>query len=652
MTVYLDDIPLPEALQRLGSALVKAGKDSVLREEEIPLDEKAVGRITAAPIWAEISSPHYHSSAMDGFAVRSAETDGASETVPVRLKMEDQASYVDTGDPLPSWANAVIPIEQVEPIREDGSLAENRRGPDLIRIRVAIPPWKNVRPMGEDMVASQLVIPSGHTLRPVDLGAIAGCGHRRIIAAGKPQVAIIPTGTELIEIGQPAFPGDIIEYNSIVLAGQIEAWGGEPTRYSITEDDYSTILSRVEEAAGSHDLVLILAGSSAGSEDYTAEVVNELGELLVHGVAVRPGHPVIVGMIGEENKVPVVGVPGFPVSAALTGEIFVEPLLARWLGRSPRKPAELEATLTRKITSPAGDDDYVRVAVGEVGERVIAAPLSRGSGVITSLVRADGIMIIPRGSQGYPAGERVQVRLYRSPEEIKKTIFALGSHDLTLDLLAQHLSGFGRRLSSANLGSLGGLRALKRGHAHLAGSHLLDPESGDYNLSYIETYLPDLPVLVVALVGRVQGLFIREGNPSGIEGIADLSRPEIRFINRQRGAGTRILLDYLLQQKGVDPGDVPGYDIEEYTHLTAAAAVASGRADTALGIQAAAEALDLDFIPLEHERYDLVIPLKFREDDLLEPLFTLLGDQEFKRAVGKIPGYDPSSMGEVIAVFD
>lgn len=652
MAFYLDDIPLTEALQRLNSAVDKVGKEGVLREEEIFLDEKAVGRITAAPVWAKISSPHYHSSAMDGFAVRSVDTDGASETVPVRLKLDSQAAYVDTGDPLPSWANAVIPIEQVEPIREDGSLAENPRAPELVRIRTSFPPWKNVRPMGEDMVTSQLVIPSGQSLRPVDLGAIAGCGHHRITVAGKPKVAIIPTGTELIEIGQPAFPGDIIEYNSIVLAGQIEEWGGEATRYPITEDDYSVILSRVKKAARSHDLVLIIAGSSAGSEDYTAEIVDELGELLVHGVAVRPGHPVIVGMIGEENKVPAIGVPGFPVSAALTGEIFVEPLMTRWLGRPGREPAELEVTLTRKITSPAGDEDYVRVAVGEVGERIIAAPLSRGSGVITSLVRADGIMVIPRGSQGYPAGERVQVKLYRSLEEIKKTIIALGSHDLTLDLLAQYLSGLDRRLSSANLGSLGGLIALKRGHAHLAGSHLLDPKSGDYNLSYIEEYLPDLPVMVVSLVERVQGLFIREGNPADIEDVGDLARTDISFINRQRGAGTRILLDFLLQKKGIDPEDISGYGIEEYTHLTAAAAVASGRADCALGIQAAAEALNLDFIPLEQERYDLVIPLKFREDDLLEPLFAILGDQEFRRTVGEIPGYDSSSMGEIIAVFN
>lgn len=652
MAFYLDDIPLTEALQRLNSAVDKVGKEGVLREEEIFLDEKAVGRITAAPVWAKISSPHYHSSAMDGFAVRSVDTDGASETVPVRLKLDSQAAYVDTGDPLPSWANAVIPIEQVEPIREDGSLAENPRAPELVRIRTSFPPWKNVRPMGEDMVTSQLVIPSGQSLRPVDLGAIAGCGHHRITVAGKPKVAIIPTGTELIEIGQPAFPGDIIEYNSIVLAGQIEEWGGEATRYPITEDDYSVILSRVKKAARSHDLVLIIAGSSAGSEDYTAEIVDELGELLVHGVAVRPGHPVIVGMIGEENKVPAIGVPGFPVSAALTGEIFVEPLMTRWLGRPGREPAELEVTLTRKITSPAGDEDYVRVAVGEVGERIIAAPLSRGSGVITSLVRADGIMVIPRGSQGYPAGERVQVKLYRSLEEIKKTIITLGSHDLTLDLLAQYLSGRDRRLSSANLGSLGGLIALKRGHAHLAGSHLLDPKSGDYNLSYIEEYLPDLPVMVVSLVERVQGLFIREGNPADIEDVGDLARTDISFINRQRGAGTRILLDFLLQKKGIDLEDISGYGIEEYTHLTAAAAVASGRADCALGIQAAAEALNLDFIPLEQERYDLVIPLKFREDDLLEPLFAILGDQEFRRTVGEIPGYDSSSMGEIIAVFN
>ena len=650
MPIYLHDIPLPKAQARLNEALAEAGLNAPLRAETIPLDENALGRVLAEPIWAKISSPHYHASAMDGFAICAKDTNGALQTEPVSLNYGTQTEYVDTGDPLPVWANAVIPIENVEPLGEDNAPAENPRHPACIRIREASTPWAHVRPMGEDMVATQLVLPAGHTLRPVDLGAIAGCGHSGVEVTIPPRVAILPTGTELIPIGQSAQRGDILEYNSVVLAAQVRDWGGAPTRYPITPDDFNAICEKVREAARTHDLILLNAGSSAGAEDFSASVVEELGELLVHGVAVRPGHPVILGIIhAGERRVPIIGVPGYPVSAALTGEIFVEPLLARWLGRSPRQPVEVEATLTRKVTSPAGDDDYLRVAIGKVGERTLAAPLSRGSGVITSLVRADGIVIVPRGLQGYPAGERVNVRLYRSSNEIQKTIFAIGSHDLTLDVLAQFLTAHDRRLASANVGSLGGLVALRRGEAHLAGAHLLDPASGQYNLPYLNQYLPDQAVRVVALVGRIQGLFLSKGNPKGIQGLADLKRDDILYVNRQRGAGTRLLLDYHLGLENIQPEDVTGYEREEYTHLAAAAAVASGRADCALGIEAAAYALGLDFIPLFSERYDLIIPKTHAESELLAPLFAILDDPAFRQVVAERPGYDVTLMGKVMS---
>jgi len=650
MDVYLHDIPLQDARDRFDTELKEAGLDGVLGVEEIPLDEGALGRVLAEPVWAEISSPHYHASAMDGFAVRSQDTIGALETAPKTLVYQDQAVYVDTGDPIPEWANSVIPIENVEPVDEEGEMAEVVRKPSAIRIRSAVSPWSNVRPMGEDMVATQLVIPAGQVLRPVDLGAIAGCGHHRVSVSRKPRVAILPTGTELVPVGEPVEEGEIIEYNSIVMAAQIQAWGGEADRFSIIPDRYQTIKDQVLKAAREHDLILVNAGSSAGSEDYTAQVVEDLGRLLVHGVAVRPGHPVVIGFIpAEKGEVPLIGVPGYPVSTALTGEIFVEPLLAKWLGRSPREPQEIEATLTRKMTSPAGDDDYVRVAVGRVGNRTLAAPLARGSGVITSLVRADGIVVVPSGSQGYPSGEKVKVRLYRSPDEIEKTIFAVGSHDITLDILAQFLTRYDRRLASANVGSLGGLMALKRREAHLAGAHLLDPESGEYNLPYIREHLPDRALRVITLVGRTQGLFVRSGNPKSIQSIRDLVREEVTFINRQRGSGTRLLLEYHLKEEQIDPQDVRGFNQEEFTHLTAAAAVASGRVDCALGIKAASEALDLDFIPLDHERYDLIIPLEFAESDLIEPVFRLLNDPVFRDTVKARPGYDVSKMGELVA---
>ena len=656
MSVYLHDIPLPEAQARFRQALQNAGLWRVLGAETIPLDEHALGRVTAEPVWARVSSPHYHASAMDGFAIRAISTNGAMPSRPVMLQIGPEAAYVDTGDPLPEWANAVIPIENVESLDEIGNITKDIRNPLSIRIRASVAPWSHVRPLGEDIVATQLVLPAGHVLKPVDLGAIAASGHQTVSVARMPRVAILPTGTELVPIGSLLKAGDILEYNSLVLAAQIKSMGGEPTRYAITKDDFDLICARVAEAAQTHDLVLLNAGSSAGAEDFSAQVVETLGTLLVHGVAVRPGHPVILGLVNRQSKienhksdlVPIIGVPGYPVSAALTIDIFVESIMAQWLGRQPHElPAET-AILTRKIVSPPGDDDFVRVTVGRVGDRLLAAPLARGAGVITSLVQADGLALIPRGTQGIDAGERVQVRMYRSRKEIEKTIFCIGSHDLSLDLLSQFLSDHDRRLTSANVGSQGGLIALRRGEAHVTGSHLLNPDTGEYNVSYIRQYMPEIPVKVVALVGREQGLLVQRGNPKGVNSLEDLRRTEVRFVNRQRGAGTRVLLDYHLNLMTILPESIVGYSQEEYTHLGVAAAVASGRADCGLGIAAAAQALDLDFIPLFQERYDLVIPRQFADSDLLAPLFELLADSRFRAAVSQLTGYDVSVMGTII----
>ncbi len=657
MSVYLQDIPLQEAKARYQAALEQAGLWRVLGEETIDLDETVVGRTLAAPVWAQSSSPHYHASAMDGFAVRTGETVNAGPTTPVSLEIGPQAVYVDTGDPMPPTFDAVIPIENTEALDAQGQITGDIRNPDSVRIRASVAPWMHVRPLGEDIVATELVLPAGHVLRAVDLGAIAAAGLMQVTLARKPRVAILPTGSELIPLGKPAKSGEILEYNSLVMAAQINTMGGIATRFPITADNLQEILQRVQEASSSNDLVLINAGSSAGAEDFSAEVIEQLGEVLVHGIAVRPGHPVILGILNRESRmkeansnaqVPVIGVPGYPVSAALTIEIFVEELLACWLGRTVSELPIIKASLTRKIVSPAGDDDYVRVTVGRVGNRLLAAPLSRGAGVITSLVKADGLVVIPRGKQGVEAGEEMDVHLYRSGAELERTILCIGSHDLALDLIAQFLAKCDRRLVSANVGSLAGLLTLQRGEAHLAGSHLLDPETGEYNLTYVRKYLPGTPVRIVTLAGREQGLIIEPGNPKSIKDLEDLIRPEIRFVNRQRGAGTRVLLDYHLNLKGIAPDGIIGYNQEEYTHLGVAAAVASGRADCGLGVVAAARALELDFIPLYQERYDLVVPKSISNQDLVAPIFDLLQDSSFRAAVSALPGYDVRSMGNLV----
>lgn len=633
--MYLEDLPLEEARRRFWAAVEQGGAVAPLPGEDVPLAE-ALGRVTAAPVFARNSVPHYHAAAMDGIAVRAEDTLGASETAPVRLVLGAQAVWVDTGDPLPAEMNAVIMAEHVQELAAD-----------RLEILAAVAPWQHVRAMGEDVVATEMVLPENHALGAVDLGALAAAGHTTVPVRRRPRVAILPTGTELVEPGSPLVPGAIVDFNSVVLAAQVREWGGAATRLPITPDDRRLILDRVSAALATHDVVVVNAGSSAGSEDFTVSVVRELGDVLVHGVAIRPGHPVILGV--ARDGTPLIGIPGYPVSAILTSDLFLRPLVYRLLGQVPPERPILRATMTRKLLSPMGEDEYVRVKLGQVGDRLMAAPLSRGAGVIMSMVRADGIARIPRFSEGVHAGADVEVALLRRPEEVRQTVVAIGSHDLALDLLSNELArrAPGASLASANVGSLGGLIALSRGEAHLAGSHLLDEATGEYNVAYVQKYLGDRRVVIVTLAGRVQGLIVAAGNPRRLAALADLARPDVRFVNRQRGAGTRVLLDYRLRQEAIAQAAITGYEREEYTHLAVAAAVASGVADVGLGILGAARALHLDFVPLFQERYDLVIPREHYESALLAPLRETLRGARYRGQVQALGGYDVSEMGRV-----
>jgi putative molybdopterin biosynthesis protein len=461
-----------------------------------------------------------------------------------------------------------------------------------------------------------------------------------------------------------------------MLAAQAEAIGCEAHRFEITPDIPDEIAAAVRTAAARSDLVIVIAGSSAGRDDHTAAVVAEVGTLAVHGVAVRPGHPVVLGVVeggrgggyevdvgaaatpvpvpaapGEAVRAtPVLGAPGYPVSASLTFDIFAAPLLARLEGAPPPESPVARARLARKLASTMGMDDWVRVRLGRVGGRLVATPLPRGAGVLTSLVRADGLLVVPAELEGHHAGEEVSVRLLRGVGEIERTIVVTGSHDLVLDLAASTLRERDPRLTlaSSNVGSLGGLTALRDGLCHLAGSHLLDPESGEYTLPYLERLLPGREVSVVRLVHREQGLIVAAGNPTGISSIEDVAARGLRYVNRQRGAGTRVLLDHELACRGISPQAIQGYEREEHTHLAVAAAVAAGRADCGLGVLAAARAFGLDFVPVAQEPYDLVLLKDSIEDELLAPLWALLESEDFRRAVTDLGGYDTTEMGRHI----
>jgi putative molybdopterin biosynthesis protein len=615
---FVSDVPAAAARAAWQRAMSGAGCPQRVGSATVPVEE-ALGRVTAGPVWARRSSPDYDAAAMDGIAVRAADTFGATESRPLLLAAAD-LDVVDTGDPMPLGRDAVVMREDVHRTEDGGA-----------ELRAAIAPWTHVRSIGEDLATGELLLPAGHRLRPFDLAAAAAAGVTAVEVRRAPRVTLVPTGDEIRAVGQPLAPGEIPDTNSLMLAGQARLLGAEVTVTAIVPDQPALIAAAVHDAAAVSDLVVVLAGSSAGRDDYTARVVADEGVLAVHGVAVRPGHPVVLGVV---DATPVLGAPGFPVSAALTFDIFAAPLLAGLEGVAPTRRPTTTARLARKLASPGGMDDWVRVRLGRVAGQVVATPLPRGAGVLTSLVRADGLLLVPAGLEGHHAGEDVEVELLRGLDEVTRTVVAIGSHDLVLDLAASALRERDPRLTlvSSNVGSLGGLVAVRDGLCHLAGSHLLDPPSGQY----------------IRLVHRQQGLLVAPGNPLGLVSVADLGRAGVRYVNRQRGAGTRVLLDHELGRHGVDPIDVDGYGREESTHLAVAAAVAAGRADAGLGILAAARAFGLDFVPVAEEPYDLVTTPETLAEGVLDPLLDLIAEASFSASVEALGGYSTAETGRRI----
>lgn len=645
--VYLESTPLHEALEKWFERLEAGGVLNPLPGEKISVTD-SLGRITAEAVIAKISSPFYHSSAMDGYAVRFVDTFGASERTPKKLKTGEQVVYVDTGDPLPDGFNAVIMIEDVNLIGRQPSAISNPRSAEFIEIISPATPWQHIRVIGEDIVATELILPENQKIRPVDIGAMLAGGHTEVMVRKRPKVVIVPTGTEIVEPGAGLKKGDIIEYNSRILGSLVSEWGGEYVRLKIVPDDVGEIKNALREALAAGDLIVINAGASAGSEDYTSAVIKELGEVILHGVSIKPGKPVILGWVSGK---PVLGIPGYPVSAYLTFQLFAGPLVHKWLGLETAKTEILRAKISRQVASAPGQEEFLRVKVGKVGENFIATPVTRGAGVLMSLVRADGFLRIPAMSEGIGAGAEVDVELMRSRDEIENTIVCIGSHDNALDLLANILKKrcIKYSLSSAHVGSMGGLIALKKGEAHMAGTHLLDEETGEYNVAFIKRLLPDKRIMLVNLVYREQGLLVLKGNPKNIKGFSDFTRSDVVFVNRQSGAGTRLLTDKCLRENGIAPKDVRGYEREEYTHMGIASAVLTGVADTGLAILAAARALDLDFIPVAKERYDIAIPREFYDSAMISQLMKIIReDTEFRETVLHLGGYDISDMGKVM----
>ena len=626
--LYLTTKPVEEARDIYMEALGDAAQPHAENVRVID----ALGRITFEAIFARYSSPLYNSAAMDGIAVISSKTEGASEASPLTLKAGEDYVIVDTGDPIKKPFDAVIMAEDTQET-EDGMV-----------VRAAAPAWQHVRPVGEDIVTGEMILTRCHRIRPIDIGVLLSGGVTEISVFAQPKVGIIPTGTEIVEPYEDPEEGDIIESNSRMFEAMVRENGGIPCRYGIVPDDYEMIKAAVLRALDENDMVVVNAGSSAGTEDYTVHILREIGEVFVHGVAMKPGKPVI---LAKACGKPVIGIPGYPVSAYLAMENFAYPVLRNFTGIRESGERNIEAVLSRRLVSSLKHREYVRVRAGRVGDRYVCAPLARGAGAAMSMVRADGFCVIPQEREGYEAGETVDVTLLCSPEEINKTIVCTGSHDMLLDVISDMMSGEseGVRLSSTHIGSLGGLMALQRGEAHITPTHLLDEETGVYNESYIRSLFPGEEMVLVKGVGRIQGLMVAPGNPLGIKGVEDLTR--VRFVNRQRGAGTRVLLDYRLKQAGIAPEDVEGYDAEAATHMAVAAQVECGEADCGMGVYSAAHAMGLDFIPVGEEEYDFAMRPETLEMPEMKSFLRLLTGDEFKAELDKLGGYTTEYTGEI-----
>lgn len=618
---YLENIPLETAQERFFE-LIKA-EPSQLKTERVQTSS-ASGRVTANAAYAKICSPHYNASAMDGIAVKAKDTYGASENSPVVLSCEEY-TVVDTGDLLPENHDAVVMIEDVH---------EDEQG--NVTLYSAVHPWQNVRQVGEDICMGDMIAPSFTKLTPALCGALLAGGITSLEVVKQPIVGIIPTGDEIVPPTENPQRGDIIEFNSTIFASMVNEWGGLSKVYSIVKDKKELLKLALKVATEECDAVLVLAGSSAGRDDYTCDIIRELGTVCVHGIAVKPGKPAVLGQIGS---VPVVGLPGYPVSAIVIMENIVRDLVYRLGGLKAPQRQKIKATLGKKVVSSLKYREFVRVTLGRIGEGLTAVPLSRGAGVVTSFTKADGILEIPQNSEGVEQGEEVEITLLKDESEIASALIVTGSHDPMIDEIKDIMKkrGCPFTLSSSHVGSMGAVNAVKNRSAHLGGIHLLDTESGIYNKSYVEKYFPEDTARLVKGVGRTQGLMVKKGNPLKIKDFADVSR--CVYVNRQLGSGTRILCDYLIKKYGMDKSEIEGYRNEEFTHTAVAALIASGNADCGLGVYSAAKMYDLDFIPVSTEDYDFLVNTAEENSEALGAFFEILKSDELKERLERLGGY-------------
>ncbi len=619
---YIENLDPAQAL-----ALYEVGVKP-LESVRVPAAD-SLGMVTSDAVLAVISAPHYNSAAMDGIAVVAETTFGATESSPKTL---DSTAFlrVNTGNPVHAPYNAVIMIEDVI------------EAPNGVTIIAAAHPYQHMRLVGEDIVAGEMIVPSFHTIRAMDIGAFVAAGVEFVNVFRKPVVAIIPTGDEIIEKVADVADGKILDSNSRVFDALARGYGCDTIRYAPVADRRETITAAIQEALGKADIILVNAGTSAGTEDHTVHILEELGTVHVHGVALKPGKPTI---LAEINGKPVVGIPGYPVSAYIVFETFVKPIIERFTKRHTPEPQEITANLSGRVVSSLKHKEIVRVNLGYIDSRFVATPLARGAGVTMSLVRADGFLEIPRNVEGHDIGESVTVKLLKPKQDIMRRLVSIGSHDMVMDILADILP-----LSSAHSGSMGGIMALRNRQTHIAPIHLLNEETGEYNISYAKRYFAGKKMALVKGLRRLQGIIVEKGNPLAIKSLNDISERGLTYVNRQRGAGTRLLLDYLLKQNGINPERIIGYTHEENTHTAVAANIKSHNADAGMGVYSAAQAMGLDFIEVGYEDYDFLLYAETLENPQFKLFLEALTSEAFKRRVEALGGYGFERCGEIVMI--
>lgn len=625
--VYLDSIDLKD----VPIVLKKVLEDiSFKRVSEKTKTKDSLGKITSKSIYANASSPSYNASAMDGVAVLASTTFEATESNPVTIT-SNYFEIINTGNVLPSEYDAVIMIEDIEE-NNDGS----------ITIIKSVSSFENVRPIGEDIVLGELVIPKYHKIKPIDISGLLSAQINKVDTVKLPKVLIIPTGDEIINDEQ-IIKGKIVDSNSYYKQNRFLELGIKADVSEVQKDNYEVLRNFIVSKAKEYDLILIGAGSSAGTKDYAKSIIQENGKVYCHGINIKPGKPTIIGTI---NNTPVIGMPGYPVSTYMAFEEVVKPLIEMMTGIKKQENVVMKAKIVKKVYSSLKNHEFVRVRLGFVDEQLVAVPLDRKAGVTMSLIRADGILKIEKNNEGYEAGDFVDIKLIKNIAEIRNNLTIIGSHDIMFDVLESILIEEGINVSSSHVGSYGGVKAISSGQCNISPVHMLS-DDGDYNTHLIDKYL-DKSFKLIKGVSRKQGFYVKKGNPKNIKSIKDLLKPGINFVNRQRGSGTRILFDKLLKDNLIDPFQVNGYLYELPSHLLVAESVKDERFDVGLGIESVANMFQLEFIEIGFENYDFIVNDSFIKNPMYTKFIDAIRSKEFEMKLLEIGGYIINNIGSEI----